>query len=68
MNKIIFKKISAETLLELLSSLHEDGVKYIDIHAVSNAEQDEIFIAAHEEHEENIVPNKLTDNDINQLI
>lgn len=72
-NRIILRKIPIEMVIELLDSLYEQGYDYFDIAGSEGDEQDiiQIFIKPEyfsEELEEEDVPRKLSDEDLNQLI
>ncbi len=72
-NRIILRKIPIEMVIELLDSLYEAGYDYFDIEGSAGEEQDiiQIFIKPEyfsEEIEEEDVPRKLSDEDLNQLI
>lgn len=81
-NRIILRKIPIDMVLGLLESLFEQGYDYFDIEGNTGEEQDFIKIAIKAEYfseeieegedeeynEENDVPKKLSDEDLNQLI
>lgn len=72
MDKIIFKKIPIEDLLNILADIWEEGARYVDIQGVSKRNRDDLIISTNDEYfinnNEDVIPPKLTDNDINQLI
>jgi uncharacterized membrane protein len=72
-NRIILRKIPIEMVIQLLDSLYEAGYDYFDIAGSEGDEQDivQIFTKPEyfsEELEEEDVPKKLSDEDLNQLI
>lgn len=83
-NEFTIKKVPLSTFIKLLVSLYDKGLDYVDLIGNPSDNEDKIAIAFTEEYmteegkkhfKENSVPevtvstkNKLTDNDINQLL
>jgi hypothetical protein len=76
-NRVIFRKIPLELLIETLIDIHNSGANYIDIIGVQNDVQDVVTISVQREYlsnsEENVedvdfINDKLSDEDINDLM
>jgi hypothetical protein len=76
-NRVIFRKIPLELLIETLIDIHNSGANYIDIIGVQNDAQDVVTISVQREYlsnnEENVedvdfINDKLSDEDINDLM
>jgi hypothetical protein len=76
-NRVIFRKIPLELLIETLIDIQSSGANYIDIIGVQNDVQDVVTISVQREYlsnsEENVedvdfINDKLSDEDINDLM
>lgn len=76
-NRVIFRKIPLELLIETLIDIQSSGANYIDIIGVQNDVQDVVTISVQREYlsnsEKNVedvdfINDKLSDEDINDLM
>lgn len=76
-NRIVLRKIPIDMVIGLLESLFEQGYDYFDIEGSTGDEQDFIKIAIkaeyfseemEEENEEDNVPKKLSEDDLDKLL
>jgi len=80
-SNIVIKKVPISQMLDLLSKLYNVGVEFIDIHGVTEGSQHTLGVTFSKEdmhpdysenydnfNKESVLDDKLTDNDINQLI